>query len=160
MIRLARHLRPRLGAQSEAAYPDECCGIMLGTVGAKGGRTVRELRPVVNARESGERYHRFRIEADDIRQAERAAAGRGWEIVGFYHSHPDHPARPSAYDREQALPWYVYLIVAVSQGRARAMTCWQLAEDRSRFIREPLLIYTGGRRRHWLCSPRQGIDFS
>ncbi|MDR2124854.1 MAG: M67 family metallopeptidase [Desulfovibrio sp.] len=136
MIRIPRQLRGDICAEGEAAYPDECCGIMLGTVDAEGSRSVTELQPMRNARESGERYHRFRIEADDILRAERSAAGNGLEIVGFYHSHPDNPAAPSDYDREHALPWYAYVIVEVTQSRARRIRCWQLAGDRSRFLRE------------------------
>ncbi|MDR1947006.1 MAG: M67 family metallopeptidase [Desulfovibrio sp.] len=136
MIRLPRHLRLNIRAEGEAAYPDECCGILLGTVDAQDGRTVEELRPVVNTRESGERYHRFRMEADEILLAERFAQSRGLEILGFYHSHPDRPAAPSDYDLEHALPWYSYVIVAVARGKARAVSCWRAADDRSRFIRE------------------------
>ncbi|MDR2076916.1 MAG: M67 family metallopeptidase [Desulfovibrio sp.] len=136
MIRLERHLRRDIRAEGEAAYPDECCGILLGTVDARDTRTVAKLRPVVNAREAGERYHRFRMEADDILRAERLARSEGLDILGFYHSHPDQPAVPSGYDREYALPWYSYVIVAVLRGKARSMTFWTLAEDRSRFLRE------------------------
>jgi proteasome lid subunit RPN8/RPN11 len=136
MIRIPRQLHRNIRAEGESAYPDECCGIMLGTVDAEGVRTVTELQPMLNARESGERYHRFRIKADDILRAERLATGKGLEIIGFYHSHPDNPAVPSDYDREHALPWYAYVIVAVAQGRARRIRCWQLTGDRSRFLRE------------------------
>jgi proteasome lid subunit RPN8/RPN11 len=136
MMRIPRQLHRNIRAEGETAYPDECCGIMLGMVDAEGARTVTELQPMLNARESGERYHRFHIEADDILRAERLATNKGLEIIGFYHSHPDNPAAPSDYDREHALPWYAYVIVAVKQGRARRVRCWQLAEDRSRFLRE------------------------
>jgi proteasome lid subunit RPN8/RPN11 len=138
MILLAEHLRRDIRAAGEAAYPDECCGILLGTVDAQGLRTVTALLPVINARESGERHHRFHMEADDILRAERLALSRGWEILGAYHSHPDQPAAPSGYDQEQALPWYSYVIVSVVRGKARAVTCWKLADDRSRFLRERL----------------------
>jgi proteasome lid subunit RPN8/RPN11 len=136
MIRMARRLRLNIGGEGEAAYPDECCGIMLGTIDAEGARTVTELQPVPNAREDGKRRRRFRIDAADILRAERLAAGRSLDIIGFYHSHPDNPAVPSEYDREYALPWYAYVIVAVARGRAGAVSCWKLADDRSRFLRE------------------------
>lgn len=136
MIRISRQLHRNIRAEGETAYPDECCGIMLGTVDAEGTRIVTELQAMLNAREGGERRRRFRIEADDILRAERFATSNGLEIIGFYHSHPDNPAAPSDYDREHALPWYAYVIVAVKQGRARRVRCWQLAGDRSRFLRE------------------------
>ncbi|MDR2162248.1 MAG: M67 family metallopeptidase [Desulfovibrio sp.] len=138
MIRMTRHLYLDMGAAGEAAYPDECCGILMGTIDAEDARTVTELRPMLNAREGGERRRRFRIDADDILRAERLAAGKGLDIIGFYHSHPDHPALPSNYDREYALPWYAYVIVAVAGGRAEALSCWKLADNRSRFYREPV----------------------
>ena len=141
MIRITRHLCRNIRAEGEATYPDECCGIMLGTVDAEGARTIAELQSIHNARESGERSRRFLIEADDIVRAERLALGKGLDIIGFYHSHPDNPALPSAYDREHALPWYAYVIVAVAQGRARAISCWKLAEDRSRFLRERIRAF-------------------
>jgi proteasome lid subunit RPN8/RPN11 len=136
MIRISRQLHRNIRAEGETAYPDECCGIMLGTVDAEGTRIVTELQAMLNAREGGERRRRFRIEADDVLRAERFATSNGLEIIGFYHSHPDNPAAPSDYDREHALPWYAYVIVAVKQGRARRVRCWQLTGDRSRFLRE------------------------
>jgi proteasome lid subunit RPN8/RPN11 len=66
-------------------------------------------------------------------KAELAARKRGWEVLGFYHSHPDHPARPSDYDREYALPFYSYVIVAVERGKAAELTSWELAADRGQF---------------------------
>jgi proteasome lid subunit RPN8/RPN11 len=140
VIRLERHLRRDIRAESEAAYPDECCGILLGTLDAQEVRTVTQLRPVINAREAGERRRRFRMEADDILRAESFARSQGLQILGFYHSHPDHPAVPSDYDCEHALPWYSYVIVAVIQGKARTITSWKLADDRSRFFRERTLV--------------------
>jgi proteasome lid subunit RPN8/RPN11 len=75
-----------------------------------------------------------------VRAAERAAAAAGLEIIGFFHSHPDHPARPSAFDREHAWPWYAYLIVSVEDGRAVDWRVWELQEDRSAFVERPLEV--------------------
>ncbi|MDR1250808.1 MAG: M67 family metallopeptidase [Treponema sp.] len=139
MIKLNAELARCIGDEGEKAYPDECCGFVLGKPPEpSGGREVERLIPIVNAREAEERYHRFKIEPEDFMKAEKAARLEGREIIGFYHSHPDHPARPSGYDREQALPFYSYLIVAVKRGRAGALTSWELSVDRSCFIEEDI----------------------
>ena len=120
------------------AYPHECCGALLGVLTDDGGKAVRELLPLDNRREDEAARTRFLVTADDYRAAEKSARARGLEIVGFYHSHPDHSARPSEYDREHALPWYSYIIVRVQGGAAQEATNWVLAEDRSRFLAEPV----------------------
>ena len=115
-------------------YPNETCGAMLGLDGDD-GRVVRALFPLTNRRDDSPR-NRFSITADDFRAAERAAREQGLEVIGWYHSHPDHPARPSEYDREHAWPWYSYVIVSVAKGEPADMTSWQLSEDRSQFFPE------------------------
>jgi proteasome lid subunit RPN8/RPN11 len=88
---------------------------------------------VANAREPGAQYHRFVIWPEDVMKAERAATKKGLEVLGFYHSHPDHPAKPSDYDREHALPAWSYPIVSVVSGRAVEIMSWVLSDDRERF---------------------------
>ncbi|PYU36144.1 MAG: hypothetical protein DMG31_01895 [Acidobacteria bacterium] len=117
-------------------YPNETCGAMLGVDGAE-GREVRALFPLTNRRDDSPR-NRFSITAEDFRAAERAAKEQGLALVGWYHSHPDHPARPSEYDREHAWPWYSYVIVSVASGEPRDMTSWQLSDDRSAFQPEEI----------------------
>ncbi|MDR3318602.1 MAG: M67 family metallopeptidase [Clostridiales bacterium] len=134
MIELSPSLIAAIRGEGEKSYPDECCGFLLGSE-----RAVKELVPVINAREDGERYHRFRIEPDEFMRTELAARKKKLDIVGFYHSHPDHPAAPSEYDREHALPCYSYIIVAVEKGRACKMTSWLLAESRSEFTEEKIV---------------------
>ncbi|MBI4542871.1 MAG: M67 family metallopeptidase [Gemmatimonadetes bacterium] len=92
-----------------------------------------------NAREDS-RATRYLIEPDDLRKADAALTRAGLEIVGYYHSHPDAPARPSDFDRAQAWPWYSYLIVSVADGRAGEVASWTLAADRTRFDPEPVLL--------------------
>ncbi|MDR2678257.1 MAG: M67 family metallopeptidase, partial [Zoogloeaceae bacterium] len=133
MIILAAPLEAVIHAEGERAYPNECCGVLLGVQDAAGVRRVEALIPIVNARESEEQYHRFRIEADDFMRAETEARAQGKDVLGFYHSHPDHPALPSEYDREYALPFYSYIIVSVAKGKAGLLTSWELTLDRSRF---------------------------
>jgi proteasome lid subunit RPN8/RPN11 len=125
--------------EGEKAYPNECCGFVLGKIRENGERKAETLIPIDNAREAEEQYHRFKIEPEDFMKAEKEARTRNLEILGFYHSHPDHPARPSDYDREQALPFYSYLIVSVERGKAGALTSWELAADRAAFTEEKII---------------------
>jgi proteasome lid subunit RPN8/RPN11 len=114
------------------AYPDECCGAMIGRDGI-----VTRTYALPNATEEGPR-RRFRIRPQDYREAERQATESGADLVGFYHSHPDHPARPSQYDLDHAWPVFSYVIVSVREGVAEDMTSWRLREDRSVFDEENL----------------------
>jgi proteasome lid subunit RPN8/RPN11 len=136
MLELNSELAGRIGAHGTRDYPHECCGALLGTDGAA-GRAVRDLLPLSNRRDDSPR-NRFSITAEDVRAAERAATERGLDLIGWYHSHPDHPARPSEFDREHAWPWYSYIIVAVAAGAPGEMTSWRLTDDRARFEAEPI----------------------
>lgn len=135
MIRIEPEALKITTMHAEAAYPEECCGALLGTVTAS-DRHVSEVLPLDNCSRE-ERRRRFVIDPEAYRMAERRATDRGLVLIGFYHSHPDHPARPSAYDLEHALPWHSYVIIAVEAGRAAAWTSWILAADRQRFEPEP-----------------------
>ncbi len=119
-------------------YPEECCGFLLGRAEPDGNRVVA-LRPVDNQRETN-RERRYQITPHDYLHAERAAGREGLDIVGTYHSHPDHPARPSATDLQEAtFPGFTYVIVAVGEGKPGELTAWSLAPDRSAFIPEPII---------------------
>ena len=115
-----------------ATYPEECCGVLLGTVEGAALR-VRQTFEVPNTREAN-RERRYLIGPKDFLAAERQARALGLDVVGFYHSHPDHPAQPSQTDLEEAtFPGYAYLIVSVHQGEPVDLTAWTLADDRSTF---------------------------
>lgn len=129
-------------------YPHECCGALLGkdrgsfrsnsnADDQKVQREVLALFPLVNRREDSP-GNRFSVTADDVRDAEIAANKRGMDVIGWYHSHPDHPARPSDYDRDHAWPWYSYIIVSVQSSAAKEMTSWRLKDDRSGFVEEKI----------------------
>ena len=139
MLKLTREIEEKIRQAGAEAYPNECCGILFGSE-ENGVNTVKALKPIENARESGEQYHRFLITAEDMMRSELEARKLGLEIVGFYHSHPDHPAQPSDYDRDHALPFYSYIILRVAQGRPELMTSWQLQLSREAFDREELEI--------------------
>jgi proteasome lid subunit RPN8/RPN11 len=113
-------------------YPDECCGALIGRDGV-----VTATYALPNTTEEGPR-RRFRVRPQDYREAERRASASGGDLLGFYHSHPDHPARPSQYDLDHAWPVFSYIIVSVQAGVAKDMTSWRLREDRSAFDEEQL----------------------
>ena len=96
-LRLSGALLDRIRRHGEAAYPAECCGAMLGTPDAEGLKDVVRLWPAVNRRTDDP--HRYLIAPEDLRRLEAEARNEGLEIVGYYHSHPDHPARPSAFEQ-------------------------------------------------------------
>ena len=114
------------------AYPNECCGALI----ARGGRIV-EAFPLPNTT-AAEARRRFQISPSDYRQSEQRAVAQEGTLAGFYHSHPDHPARPSQHDLEQAWPNLIYIIIAVTAGEAGDITSWQLRDDRSGFEQENL----------------------
>ncbi|MDR3347136.1 MAG: M67 family metallopeptidase [Helicobacteraceae bacterium] len=138
MIALTTTLRQQIGKEGEAAYPNECCGILLGRIDGS-TRRVEELLPIENAREEAEQYHRFVITPKDFMRGESIASAKGLEITGFYHSHPNAKAEPSQYDQDHALPFYSYVIVAVKNAKAGDLRSWELAEDRSKFFEEEVI---------------------
>ena len=111
----------------EVTYPHECCGALVGADGR-----VTSAVELPNTTEEGPR-RRFLVRPSDYRMAEQKASELGAELLGFYHSHPDHPAKPSQYDLDHAWPTFAYVIVAVASGAARDMTVWYLKEDRTNF---------------------------
>ena len=133
-----RSVKLKIFGEAEGAYPDECCGALFGRITGE-VKIISEIFPLANAREPDARGRRFAIEADEVMKAERAAAKKGLAVLGFYHSHPDHPAQPSDYDREHALPVWSYPIVSVVSGRATEMTSWLLSDDRENF-REEVIV--------------------
>jgi proteasome lid subunit RPN8/RPN11 len=148
---ISTHLADRIRAHGAETYPHECCGALLGrdsTVVAgtgsekealNAGREILALFPLVNRRDDSPR-NRFSVTAEDVRTAEKAACEQNLEVVGWYHSHPDHPARPSQYDRDHAWPWYSYIIVSVEGGAPQDMTSWRLNDDREEFSPEGIEI--------------------
>jgi proteasome lid subunit RPN8/RPN11 len=137
-IRIPAHAIERVGAHLCRAYPEEGCGVLLGN-DRDAAREVEDVIGFENRREDS-RHNRYLISPDQFLAAEKEARSRGLDVVGFFHSHPDHPARPSAFDLEHAWPFYSYLIVSVERGRIAATTSWRLDESRSTF--EPETIET------------------
>ena len=136
-----QHILDDIRAHGEAAYPQECCGFLLGAASG-GGNRVLALWKTEN-RHGDDRRRRYHITPADYREADRAARQRKLDVVGFYHSHPDHPARPSPTDLAEAtFPGYTYVIVSIQRGQAAELTAWSLAPDRSRFEPEDVCLAT------------------
>jgi proteasome lid subunit RPN8/RPN11 len=132
----------RIRSHGADAYPEEGCGFLLGTMTDDGENRVTALHRATNRR-SERRTRRYELTADDYRDADAAAQTQGLDVVGVYHSHPDHPARPSETDLEEAtFPGYTYVIVSVRDGTPEALTAWTLAPDRSEFHREETDVHT------------------
>ena len=118
--------------QMEAAYPNEGGGFVLGQL-EDGGVTIRDIMQVENTFADEEQHHRYAMTPQDWMRLEDEAEERGLSLIGYYHSHPDSPAIPSEYDREHALPNFVYVITSVMMATAADMRVWRLRADRSAF---------------------------
>lgn len=139
MIELPAGLVDEIRLHGAETYPEECCGGLLGER-RNGTVFVRRVERVPNQR-TEERGRRYTIDPKDYLRLERLAAEEGLAVVGIYHSHPDHPAVPSEFDREHALPYFHYLIMAVHAGRAVDFACWALEDDRGSFERVPHRVH-------------------
>ncbi len=122
---------------AKEAYPEECAGALV-------GMDTGEMKIVVDVWRAdntyeGERERRFLIEPLQVKEFEERATERDMDLLGFYHSHPDHPAEPSEYDREHAWPYYSYLIASVSDNGIEDMRCWVLRDDRSGYEEEQIV---------------------
>jgi proteasome lid subunit RPN8/RPN11 len=123
----------------EAAYPEEGAGLLLG----KSQGTTQQIQAILdlpNTREDQARHNRYLLSAEDYLQAEVEADRLGLDVLGVFHSHPDHPNQPSEFDREWAWPSFCYIITSVWSGRAIESRAWRLAEDRQAFVEERLLV--------------------
>src|SRR2546421_11311716 len=138
MIEIAdEHLR-EIRAHGERDYPFECCGLLIGRF-EDGRKVVSETYAISNAREEEAKRNRFLIRPEELMLGEKYAARKELEVLGFYHSHPDHPAVPSQYDLEHAWPVYSYIVVSVRAGQVEDLRSWEMECDRSRFNEEEIV---------------------
>lgn len=133
-LQLTADVVEAIRAHGAETYPHECCGALIGR-----DAEVTSTVPLPNITDEGPR-RRFRVSDRDYLRVERAADAASAELLGFYHSHPDHPARPSQYDLDHALPNFSYVIVSVLAGAADDMRSWKLRDDRSAFDEEALSV--------------------
>jgi proteasome lid subunit RPN8/RPN11 len=142
-LKISSELTDKIRAHGAQTYPHECCGALLGrdteVADRRVYREIHALYPLVNRRDDSPN-NRFSVTSQDVLDAEKAARQQGLEVVGWYHSHPDHPARPSQYDRDHAWPWYSYIIVSVANRIPDEMTSWRLADDRTEFECEEVCL--------------------
>ena len=141
-LALPAELRKKIESEGVAAFPNECCGILIGrdmTESNGKRRVVEKLLPGNNVFEADERYHRFSIDPRLQLRAEREAEAESKMVLGFYHSHPDHPARPSEYDREHGWPFYSYVIVSILKGQPADMTSWVLSDQTEQFEKQEIV---------------------
>ena len=124
--------------EARAGYPFEVCGVLLGR-----GNAVEAVVPVANRERASPRV-RFEIAPEDLARIQREARDAGLEIVGYYHSHPDHPARPSETDRRIAAEGLsdgvIYVVVGVEKGEKATPTAWVFRDASAAFAEEPLEV--------------------
>jgi proteasome lid subunit RPN8/RPN11 len=135
MLVVSNDLIEQITDHVEKAYPEEGAGFLLGD-----GGVVKEILALSNAREDAARHNRYLITPEDYLKAELKAEGLGLSLIGVFHSHPDCPNEPSAYDREWAQPFFSYVITRVDKGKAISHRSWKLAEDRSNYAEEKISI--------------------
>lgn len=133
LVILPRHLLT-ISRHAAMSYPEECCGVLIGRASAD-GTFVERVLSVGNERQDS-RHNRFLINPETVLAAHKEARALGLDIVGYYHSHPDHPAQPSDFDREHAWPGLSYLIVSVQGGKVAEARSWRLSDERDRYEEE------------------------
>ncbi len=130
---ISTELHDRLTHHLENTFPSEGGGFLVGHI--KGDtRQVTEVHLVENTFASEEQFHRYLAEAGAFQRIEDEADARGLSLLGYFHSHPDHPAIPSEFDRTHAWPYFAYLIVSVRGGKRAESRLWELAANRESFI--------------------------
>lgn len=142
-----QHIREHAGD----TYPEECCGALVGIADEEGKKEVREVVRLPNSYdpetaaslgiEENERglRNRYVIDPRHLFETEKQARAKTMSIIGFYHSHPDHPAAPSKYDLRVASSGYSYVIVSVDRGTPKEITCWQTGSSCEQFEPEPMV---------------------
>jgi proteasome lid subunit RPN8/RPN11 len=128
MISIDSKARDLMNKDGLDSFPDECCGFFYGNEDGLGNRSVTEILVVNNAKE-GDKRKRFEVSAKDYMKAEQYALEKGLQLLGVYHSHPDHAAIPSEHDRVAAQPYFSYIIISVLSNRTTHMRSWRLNDN-------------------------------
>ena len=124
-------------ADAVSTFPDECCGFLFGKEDGN-TRTVIKIQVVNNAKE-GDKRRRFVISSKDYLKAEQFAEENELELIGVYHSHPNHPAVPSEHDRVAAQPFFSYIILSVINNEFDHIRSWRL-NDQQQFEEEKIIV--------------------
>ena len=143
VLKVASHHLATIGQHGESTYPNECCGLLLGRLG-ENSKTLVEVRATQNVwnaqaaqlfRAEGIRatnqLSNYTISPQTMLEVQKEARDRNLQIIGIYHSHPNHPAIASECDRLYAWEQYLYIIVLIIQGKAQEILCWELYSDRT-----------------------------
>lgn len=135
-LTIPREELEQLHAHAREGYPYEVVGILAGS---RDDQQVLRVRPLVNERADSPR-NRYKVAGIKVMRAEQELEAEGLEVIGYYHSHPDHPARYSDYDRDHALPNMAYVIVSVHEGEVEDTRSWRLRDDRSAMDEQPIHV--------------------
>ena len=125
---MSRSIFEKIRTHAEKVYPEECCGATLG-ISTEGIQEIKETIELFNT-ENVSRARRFLITPEQYLQVEKLARQRNLDLIGFYHSHPDHPPTPSKFDLDNALPSMIYFVVSVLNGSSDGICVWRLNDDR------------------------------
>ncbi len=136
-LKIGRGDAKHIHDHARETYPEECSGVMVG-MDAGGMKVVVDVWRAENTHED-ERSRRFLIDPKEYIAFEKRASERDMDILGIYHSHPDHPAEPSEYDRDHAWPGWSYIIASVSGEEINDMRSWLLKDDRSGYEEEKIV---------------------
>lgn len=134
-LSISESLRNQICNYGSTRFPEEATGLILGTAD-KEIRNARVILPLENSFQAESRRNRYLIDPREMLFAEQEAERLDLEVIGVFHSHPNHPARPSEFDLQRALPWYSYFITSIFRGEVVESRSWRLAEDRSSMIEE------------------------
>jgi proteasome lid subunit RPN8/RPN11 len=141
-IKISPEILNDIHVHGEESYPEEGAGLLLGSAN-RNSRVVTAILKLTNAREDGARHNRYLITAMDMMRGEQEAMKLGLDVIGVFHSHPDHPNAPSEFDRDWAVPWYSYIITSVQGGEAVGSRSWRLTDERDRFDEELIQVLGG-----------------
>lgn len=137
-LKIALAALEHMKQHAESSYPEECCGLLLGSASERKAVKAWRMRNAY----PGPKNNRYSLDPLEYAAAEESALREGIEVVGIYHSHPDHPALPSAFDAQHAWPWYAYVILSVYGGTLHETRCFYFDEAKRSFIEEPLTPIT------------------
>jgi proteasome lid subunit RPN8/RPN11 len=146
MIRIPASLLQQIYKHAEGSYPNEGCGLLVGTTGTDKNHTVQAFRPCKNLNKERAR-DRYLMDPLDFLHVEQEFQNGPWEIIGVYHSHPDHPSRASQTDTDRAMEImatvWSYVIVSVQNGKVASAQSWVLNDGEKKFYEEPIVTEEG-----------------
>ncbi|MBG7609972.1 MAG: M67 family metallopeptidase [Anaerolineae bacterium] len=142
IIEIPSQILDQIHDHGESTYPEEGAGLLLGKEDGN-LRVVSAILILSNAREEGARHNRYMLSPQDLFHAELEADRLGVDVIGVFHSHPDHPNLPSEFDRHNAVPWYSYIITSVDNGCSIESRSWRMVDDREQFEEEKIKIVAG-----------------